>query len=127
MEGSHLSTPPPSPNAPLESTRTQRIEARVLKRAGKKYREIAPFLGLTIRQVGIACRDLRATPRRRSGRPPVLTASQLDELIEFISASKENRRLPFWRLAIVFEWEGVSVGAIRSALARAGYKVSLSI
>jgi hypothetical protein len=124
MEGSRPSTPPPSLDTSFESTRTQRIEARVLKRARKKYKEIAPFLGLTIRQVGIACRALQATPRRRSGRPLVLTASQLDELIEFISASKENRRLPIWRLAVIFEWEGVSVGAIRSALARAGYKVS---
>jgi len=95
MEGTRPSTPPPpSQNAPLESTRTQRIKARVLKRAGAKYKDIAPFLGLTIRQVGIACRAIQATPRRRSGRPPVLTASQLDNLIEFISASKENRRMP---------------------------------
>jgi hypothetical protein len=132
------STPPPDPlrqlsavlGEPTEalrplqwfSTRDQRVQARILREAGFLYAEIAESLQLTIRQVGIAVRG-RATPRRRSGRPPILTTNQVEELIEFIAASKHNRRLPFWRLAVELGWEGVSAGAIKSALARAGYKV----
>jgi hypothetical protein len=104
------------------STREERIQARILARVGFKYAEGADTLKLIIRQVGYAIRN-GATPRRRTGRPPILTINQIDELIEFVIASKPNRRMAFWRLAHELGWEGVSASAIRSALARAGYKV----
>ncbi len=110
-----------------EMTRDQRLQARTLLAVGFKYTAIQEWFKerkehLTYKQISYAC-TTRATPQKRSGRPLILTKNQVDEIIEFISLSKTNRRMAFWRIAIELGWEGVGATAIRSALRRVGYKV----
>lgn len=118
-------TPPPPTR---QMTRDQRIQARTLHSIGLSYQDIQKWfiaeksIKLTYRQIYYAC-TTRATPQKRTGRPPVLTTNQIEEIIDFVSLSKTNRRMAYWRIAIELGWEGVGETAIRSALRRAGYKV----
>lgn len=109
-----------------ELTRDQGIEARTLKSIDWKYTDIVEFFKnkgqkVTYRQIYYAC-TTQATPRKRSGRAPVITAAQIDQLVEYISQSKTTRRLPLWRLAIDLSFEGIGITVARSALRRVGYK-----
>ncbi|QSZ32796.1 hypothetical protein DSL72_002375 [Monilinia vaccinii-corymbosi] len=123
--------PPPLPVEPstptrAEMTRDQRIEARTLHRIGWKFQRIRRFfldkgIDLSYRQIAYACTTC-ATPKKRSGRPPLLTTSQIDSLIEFITALKDNRRMPYWKVIITLGWEGISECAVRAGLRRVGYK-----
>ena len=125
-------TPAPAPIGLVdrllhEMTRDQRLQARTLQAIGWKYTEIYKFFydkneKISYRQIYYACKT-RTTPQKRSGRPPILTTNQVEELIDFISLSKINRRMAYWRVAVELGWEGVKESAIRSALRRAGYKV----
>ncbi|OJD20718.1 hypothetical protein ACJ73_07945, partial [Blastomyces percursus] len=47
---------------------------------------------ITHRQVQYACQQEHPTPKKRPGRPVKLTEEQVNEIIEFITASRENRR-----------------------------------
>ena len=53
----------------------------------------------------------RAIPKKRSGRPPILTQAQVEELVEFVCASAKNRRMSYSQLAIALEF-GVKKDAI---------------
>jgi hypothetical protein len=90
----------------------QLVQAVTFKNKGQK---------VTYRQIYYAC-TTQATPRKRSGRAPVITAAQIDQLVEYISQSRTTRRLPLWRLAIDLSFEGIGVTVARSALRRVGYK-----
>jgi hypothetical protein len=119
-----MARPSTPPGATFEMTRDQRIEARTLHAIGWKYIDIVKFFQakqqpLSYRQVNYAC-NTKATPTKRSGRPTLLTPGQIDQLIEFISQSKEHRRMPFWKVAIEIGF-GVGEHTIRRTLARAGY------
>ncbi|KAM7190946.1 hypothetical protein V8F33_009179 [Rhypophila sp. PSN 637] len=80
-------TPPPGtpspqpPNRASNTSRDARISIRTLRSAGWTYQQIATHLRLTLRQVQHAA-TTQATPRRSSGRPPLLTEAQVEELIE---------------------------------------------
>jgi hypothetical protein len=107
-------------------TRDQRLQARTLHAVGWQATAIQKFFKdrgekLTYRQVYYACKT-RPTPKKRTGRPPIISTTQIEELIAFISLSKINRRMAYWRVATELGWEGVSESAIRSALRRVGYR-----
>ena len=64
----------PSTPSSQEMTRDQRIEARTLHSIGMQYTKIVQFFEdkgqkITYRQVYYACKT-RATPTKRTGRPP---------------------------------------------------------
>ncbi|TQS38484.1 hypothetical protein Golomagni_01008 [Golovinomyces magnicellulatus] len=94
-------TPPVAPNAPIPNP-------------PPKYQK---NVELTCDQRrNIAC-NVRATPQKKAGRHPVLTQAQVEELVEFVCASRQNRQISFAQLAEVLDF-GVMKDAIRSALAR---------
>jgi len=82
------------------TTRDQRVQIHTLHTIGWTYRQIATQLQLSVDQVGYAVRhaNIYLTPQKRSGRPPILTTAQVEELITFVSASKRNRRIAWHRL-----------------------------
>jgi hypothetical protein len=78
------STPPVQTGAVKEFTRDQSIEARPLKSINWKYTDIVKFFKnkgqkVTYRQIYYACTS-QATPRKRSGRPPVITTAQIGQI-----------------------------------------------
>ncbi|KAF8846412.1 hypothetical protein BDZ45DRAFT_543582, partial [Acephala macrosclerotiorum] len=100
-------------------TRDQRRDIQLLHSIGWKISDINKFTKATESQIKRAY-AVRATPTKRPGRPPILTAAQVEELVEFVCASSENRRMSFQKLAEVLDF-GVKKQAIRSALLREGF------
>ena len=93
-------TPPRPPIRRLRAsdlTRDQRRDIQLLRSLGWKYKDIERFTKATPSQVYTAY-TIRATPTKRPGRPPLLTQAQIEELIEFVYASKENRRMSYNQL-----------------------------
>lgn len=80
-------SPPALPSPTSQTTRDIRLQIRTLRTANWTYNQIARHLGLTKRQVQYALCTATLTPQRRSGRPPLLTPEETEELIEFISLS----------------------------------------
>jgi hypothetical protein len=74
-----------------------------------------------------ACqRGARTTPKKKSGRPPILSQAQVEELVEFVCASSKNRRMSYQQLAEVMDF-GVKKQPIRSALLREGFHRRLAM
>ena len=82
-----------------DTSRDQRRDVHTLRAAGLSNAAIAAQLQLTDNQVQYAATH-PATPKKRSGRRPALTAAQIEELLEFIMASKEGRRMPYCQLPV---------------------------
>jgi hypothetical protein len=98
-------------------SRDDRIRIRTLRLAKFKYEAIANLLSLTLRQVQHACAAERDTPKKRPGRPPIITAEQ------FIKQSLENRLMPYRELARgPFAHFGVGEGAIGRSLRSRRYR-----
>ena len=115
--------PPPPPTTPTHSqhtSRDDRLQVQILRRAGHTYKEVMRLTGLTWRQVQYAATAPNITPRKRSGRPPILTNQQVEELIEFVCVSAQNRRLSWAALPNALGWN-CSEYAIRHALRKAGF------
>jgi transposase len=96
-------------------SRDQRLQVRTLRSAGHSYEDMARLLHVTPRQVEYACQAERPTPKKRSGRPPLLTEMQTQALIEFVTSSRKARLMTYLQLAITLAW-GVTEYVIRSAL-----------
>jgi hypothetical protein len=82
------STPPLA--AVSDTTRDQRLQVPTLHDTGFTYTQIRERLGLTFRQVQYAVRH-RVTPKKRSGRPSILTQEEVDHIIMWVCAIKGNR------------------------------------
>ncbi len=83
----------------------------------KLFRNVSPY------QVEYLVQKGHPTPAKRSGRPPIITDDQLQELIIFVCASTHNRRLSWAQLPLEYPmctWENVSEWSITSAMRRAG-------
>ena len=98
----------------------QRLMVLTCRSLGMKYEEIAAHLHITQRQVQHACEAGHPTPKKRSGRPRILTEEQTDQLIKFVTSSSYTRRLPLHEVARLFQPK-VSEKAIRHALKSRGY------
>lgn len=114
-------TGPQTPRASSRwASRDKRLAARTLRAQNQTYAQIAAQTGLTQRQVQIACSNERPTPRKPRGQRRKLSEEQLDEVIEFITSSKETRRMPYE--AVIKELQlPVCKATLRKALARRGY------
>lgn len=114
------------PKAP-DLTRDQRRDCQLLHSIGWSYSQIREQTRFTIRQIQGACQvGARSTPKKKSGRPPLLTQAQVEELVEFVCASSTNRRMSFTKLAEVLDF-GVKKQAIRTALLREGFHRRLAM
>jgi len=113
------------PKAP-DLTRDQKRDCQLLHSIGWSYSQIHKQTSYSIHQIATACQAERATPKKRSGRPPVLTQAQVEELVEFVCTSATNRRMSFAKLAEVLDF-GVRRDAIRNALLREGFHRRLAI
>jgi len=106
-------------------TRDQRRDCQLLHSIGWSYNQIKRHTGYTVRQIQRACSN-RATPKKRSGRPPVLSQAQIEELIEFVCASAQNRQMSFQKLAEALDF-GVKKDAIRNTLLKEGFHRRLAL
>jgi len=114
---SNMATPSPFRSW---ATRDQRLSARILRSQGLTYPQIAAELGITQRQVQTACTRDRPSPRKLPGARPKLSADKIDDIIEFISSSKETRRMSYKILIEHLQLE-VSETTLRNSLKKRGY------
>jgi transposase len=89
-------------------TRDERLRIQTLYEAGWKFDAIHAHLrphiqGLSLRQIEYTYQFIHPTPQKRSGRPPLLTEEQKEELITFVRTSKVTRRLSYLQLAVHFD------------------------
>jgi transposase len=113
-------TPPePALKTAPDTTRDQRLQIQTLRDAGFIYNQIREQIDVTLNQIQYALQH-RITPQKRSGRPPFLAPEEVAEIIEWICASKVNRRAPWSRIPILLELS-VSYYCVRTALRNAGF------
>lgn len=117
--------PPPQRTRASDLTRDQRRDIVLLRSLGWKYKDIERFTKATYSQVQTACTS-RATPTKRPGRPPLLTQAQIEELVDFVCASQQNRRMSYEQLANTLDF-GVGRHAIRTALLKEGFHRRLAM
>ena len=118
-----MSTPPSTPKR-KRLNRDQRRDILLLRRRGDSYEQIAQFLGVSFHAVQYTCMIQKATPQhKRAGRPSKLTSEEVDELIEYVKASKGNRRLTYQQLRdeLYKNRDDISTDAIKYALHKRGY------
>jgi transposase len=89
---------------------------------------------VTHSQIQWTLRCNKGTPKKRSGRPPKLSESQIDELQAFITSSKKARRMSYKNLAEHFKFNEdpttkVYTGAdsIKRVLKRRGYSRRITL
>lgn len=90
---------PPTTPKRRKLTRDQRLQIITLRGVGITYANIANHLHVTERAVQYTLEAGHPTPSKSSGRPLKLNVAQTTELIEFITSSKEARRISYTRLA----------------------------
>jgi transposase len=114
--------PPSTPQHSKASdlSRDERVQILTLRQIGWTYAQIVKHTGCTRHQIEYTCQSSHPTPRRRSGRPPLLTEAQVEELIEFVCASKANRRMAYRQIPKALGWSYTDY-AIRYALRKAGF------
>jgi transposase len=101
-------------------SRDQRRDIQLLRSLEWSYKDIHKrFPTFSIRQIEYACLQT-PTPKKRQGRPPIMSQAQVEELVEFVCASQYNRRMSYQKLAEVIGF-GVKKGAIRTALEKEGF------
>jgi transposase len=83
---------------------------------------IANATGYSISQVKRSIRSGTTTVAPRSGRPRALNTQQEEELVEFVCASKENRRMGYLQLSRALFGMVFSLWAIKNALWRLGFR-----
>lgn len=117
--------PTPSPPTPLPTLksnlgRDDRLRILTLRDAGLPCTAISKQLHLSYRQVQYTCQTQQASPKKPKGQPPKLSEEKMDEIIDWISASKHNRRKPFYQVINELDL-GVTVPTLRRALKKRGY------
>ena len=108
------------------ASRDRRQKMLLMTDLGYSQRAIADYLETTRNKVRYAQAAERATPQKPKGRAPTLTKDQVDEIIEFISASKQNRRMPYYRVIDVLNLD-ISIFCLRNTLSRQGYRRCIAL
>jgi transposase len=121
------SSPPPFPPPPHsalktapDTTRDQRLQIQTLRTAGFTYSQIREQLGdVTLHQIAYAILH-PLTPKKRKGKPSILTSEEVEEIITWVCLNKRNRRTPWYQIPTAIGLN-VSYYCVRNALRKAGF------
>ena len=108
-------------------TEKQRDRIRTLYYDGNHSRaEIKSITGFTSSQIRHTIQSESAIVQPRSGRPRLMTLEQEEELIEFVCASKRNRRMGFLQLSMTLFDQAFGESVIRKCLYRYRFRRRIS-
>ena len=119
-------TPSPEPDASAPQTpkrrltRDQRRDILLLHSLNWTYEQIATKVKTTHYAVQYTCQKQVATPVKQPGRPSQLSSDQVDEILDFITATKEGRQMAYKTVVTTFEL-GVSDRCLGRALKKRGF------
>lgn len=82
-----------------EFSHKDRIRVHVLRELGWTMRDISIYTEIPLGSIHNIC-TMPATPRKRRGRPRILTTPTRKRLIDFIQESAANRRMNFLEVAL---------------------------
>lgn len=108
------------PPSPCFTSRDDRLRVQAMRLAGLTYAKISELLHLTPHQVAYAVNH-PPTPKKRQGRPGLLTEEQIQSIIQWVCSSKEARRTPWCQIPIILQLN-CSFYAVRNALRKAGFR-----
>ena len=108
------------------TSRDRRQKILLMTDLGYSQHTIASYLNTFRHVVQYTQKTQRATPKKPKGRPPKLTEDQVDEILEFISTSKQNRRMPYYRVVDVLNLD-ISRECLSNALNRRGYQHCIAL
>jgi transposase len=109
------------------TTRDQRRNCKMAYRCGLDDYQIAEKVGIDVRQVRYALDNEAPTPKKKSGRPPLLDAEQRQQLVDFVCSSRKTRRMTYKELAKEFCYWNCGSDAIKTALDKEGFKVRIAM
>ncbi|QSS52078.1 hypothetical protein I7I53_07583 [Histoplasma capsulatum var. duboisii H88] len=90
------------------------------------YQKISDRLEITYRRVQYTCENEIATSRKHTGHSSQLSEEHMDEIIEFISASRINCQMLYKKLIIVLHLE-INEKCLGRALKRRGYSHRIAL
>ncbi|KAI1001599.1 hypothetical protein K3495_g6598 [Podosphaera aphanis] len=83
---------------------------------------IAERLEITHGQVRYAMNTTKLTPKKSSGRNPLLNSPKIDEVEAYITSSQEGHQMLYFEVAnVVFPHSGVSEKVIEREMKNRGY------
>ena len=113
---------PQGSSGTCQLTVEQRQRIRTLSFDAKLSRSrIREITGHTPSQIRHAIQSESAAVQPRSGRPKAMSTTQEQELIDFVCASKENRRMTFLQLSMTLFNGSFGRSCIKRCLYRHGF------
>ena len=120
-------SPPHTPpaNSPMATPKPNldcdhQLQILTLQDAGLTHTAISNQLHISVCQVQYTCQTQKATPKKPKGQPPKLSEEQMDDIITWICASKQNHHKPFHKVIEELDL-GVTVPTLRRSLKKRGY------
>ncbi|EEH22037.2 hypothetical protein PABG_04248 [Paracoccidioides brasiliensis Pb03] len=117
------SNPAPQAQSQIHRRRLNREERKdilVMRRLGYTYRAIAEYLHVSHRAVQYTCESNTCDPKKRPGRNSKLSTKQVDDIENFLTASKENQSLSYKKIIEALDLD-VKQDCLRRALQKRGY------
>ena len=111
---------PSTPRTQQQLTWDERLEIQILHDIGWKYEAIAERLKVTSWQIQTALKYDHPTPQKQTGWPSMLSPEHVQILVDFVTASPENRQLPYHQIPTTLGWN-CSENIIRYGLQKAGF------
>jgi hypothetical protein len=102
-----------------QATRDKRLQIHTLASMGVPAKDIAEQMTFTESRVYYLLRAL-VTPRKRKGRPEMFDDTKRQRLVDFVTASSENRQMEYFRLPVEVILHACE-RTIRKALGMEGY------
>ena len=116
-----LNIPTPKQISRKQTTRDDRLRINTLYyHAGFTVSQIALQLNLTLRQIDYALSHPTTPKKKLCGRKPFLNTPRRKFLIDWVCASKINRRVPWEEIPELLGWD-CGIKAIRAAFAKEGF------
>jgi hypothetical protein len=109
------------------TTRDQRRNCKMAYWCGLNNHQIVEKVGINVRQVRYALDNEAPTPKKKSGRPPLLNSEQRQQLVDFVCSSKKTRRMTYKELAEEFCYWDCGPDTIKTALDWEGFNVRIAM